>query len=38
MVNAQEYLDRNYPKVNRVAVEGLNFSDENLDGSLIIEN
>ena len=34
MVNAQEYLDKNYPKEERKNVRVLNLENENLEGVL----
>src|SRR6185312_9433846 len=34
MVNAQEYLDQNYPKEERKNIKGLEINDKNLEGHL----
>jgi Leucine-rich repeat (LRR) protein len=38
MVNAQEWLDENYPKEKRQEIERLVISYRNLEGNLNIEN
>src|SRR5437763_14108618 len=34
MVNAQEYLDQNCPKEERINIQGLKIKNENLEGHL----
>ena len=38
MVNAQEWLDRNYPKDQRKKITNLDISKQNLYGSLKLDN
>ncbi|WNE40901.1 MAG: hypothetical protein mread185_000358 [Mycoplasmataceae bacterium] len=38
MVNAQEYLDKEYPLEERVEVKELNFSNQHLEDTLIIQD
>jgi hypothetical protein len=38
MVNAQKWLDENYPKNKRWGVEKLNLNNQNLEGDLVIND